>query len=113
MWYDPESKRYLIVDEPYDQRVEHKRTLREGWCQYLRYTMAQPQWPGMYAPDLGSRMVLFSGDEKGLPLGPVVTALNALLKPVVASARPGELKALEPMASRRPLIQPSTDHRPL
>lgn len=94
VWFDPSTRRYLIVDEPYTSNVDSHKETREKWCEFHDYSMARPLWPGMYAPDIGSRMHLFSSSEKGIPLGPIVDALNALPAPVTAKDWKGESELL-------------------
>ncbi len=40
--------------------------------------MVKPLWAGMYYPDGGSRLYLFSHKKKGIPLQPLVERLNTL-----------------------------------
>lgn len=93
VWFDPKTKAYLIVDEPYISTInaiaERGHAARQQWCEQHGYSMAMPDWPGMYNPDGGTRLFLFSSNAKGVPLGPVVAALNALPSPVVAGDWPG------------------------
>ncbi|EKQ62525.1 MULTISPECIES: hypothetical protein [Xanthomonas] len=100
VWFDPATKRYLIVDEPYGERADREQESRERWCAYHGYSMVRPSWPGMYAPDIGSRFYLFSSDEKGVPLGPIAAALNVLPPPVTATEWPGESKTFPKLESR-------------
>ncbi|MDO7931077.1 hypothetical protein Q6A26_19030 [Xanthomonas euvesicatoria pv. eucalypti] len=102
VWFDPATKRYLIVDEPYGERADREQENRDRWCAYHGYSMVRPSWPGMYAPDIGSRFYLFSSDEKGIPLGPIVAALNALPPPVIATEWSGESKTFPKLEKQQP-----------
>lgn len=95
-WYDPVSKRYLLVDEPYDAAVEKKVEERERWAQTHGFVITKPSWAGMHAPDLGSRLYLVSHETKGLPQSPVAAALAKLPKPVLANPWSGESAPISP-----------------
>ncbi len=90
VWYDRNTKRYVLADEPYEKAVEHQAEKRAMWAQRHGYAMVKPEWAGMYNPDGGSRLFLFSSAEKGIPLEPIVTALNKLPAPIVSCAWNGE-----------------------
>lgn len=90
------------MDEPYGSRVDREQESRERWCAYHGYSMVRPSWLGMYAPDIGSRFYLFSSDEKGIPLGPIVVALNALPPPVTATEWSGESKTFPKLEKQQP-----------
>lgn len=78
VWYHPETRRYLIANEPYDQSVADKINLQEQWCEEHDYHMIKPLWAGMYYPDGGSRLYLFSHKKKGIPLQQLAERLNTL-----------------------------------
>jgi hypothetical protein len=90
VWYDRETKRYLFVDEPYEMAVEGKVAERAAWSERHGFTIAKPSWPGMYNPDGGSRLYLIADAAKGVPLAPIVAALNRLPTPIVEAAWDGE-----------------------
>ncbi len=90
-WFDPKRNSHLIADEPYISRLgnrEHAERLE--WCNRHNYHMVMPEWPGMHAPAEGTRLFLFSSNSGGLPLQPVLEALNSLPAPVT----PSELKVV-------------------
>jgi hypothetical protein len=90
VWYDPETKRYLYVDEPYETAVELATKEREAWAIRHGFTIMKPTWPGMYFPDGGSRLFLIADSQKGIPLAPVVAALERLPAPIVEATWDGE-----------------------
>jgi hypothetical protein len=90
IWYNPETKRYLIADEPYESRIESKAADRAAWAQRRGFVMVKPSWPGMYNPRGGSRLYLFAHEEKGIPLEPIVAALDSLPSPIVEATWCGD-----------------------
>lgn len=78
VWYDRTSKRYLVADEPYDKAAESHADERAAWAKYHGYVILKPDWPGMYNPDGGTRLYLIADTQKGIPLEPIVAALNQL-----------------------------------
>ena len=90
VWYDPETKRYLYVDEPYMEAVERATKEREAWAIRHGFTIMKPSWPGMYFPDGGTRLYLIADSQKGIPLAPVVAALERLPAPIVEATWNGE-----------------------
>ncbi|MCX5563773.1 DUF5623 domain-containing protein [Alcaligenes phenolicus] len=90
VWFDPLTKRYLFVDEPYGPAVKNRQDERQAWATKYGYGIAMPEWAGMHAPDVGSRLFLISEISKGVPLEPLVSALNRLPEPVVESPWTGQ-----------------------
>lgn len=90
IWYDRDTKRYLFADEPYEAAAESVAAERTAWAQQHGYVMAKPTWAGMYNPDGGSRLYLVADVKKGIPLEPIVVALNRLPAPVVEATWDGE-----------------------
>lgn len=101
-WFDPVTRRYLLASEPYEGRVATKLEAQQRWCEKFNYTMMKPEWPGTYAPQLGSRMNLFTSATKGVPLDSVVAALNALPAPVVLEPWTGESVVSDIVSFRKP-----------
>ncbi|WP_241388424.1 DUF5623 domain-containing protein [Pseudomonas aeruginosa] len=97
IWYDRETKRYLFVDEPYENAVERKAQERLAWAKQHGFTIVKPKWAGMYAPDIGSRLYLVANEAKGIPLGPIETALNKLPAPITEDAWTGESAPMTPI----------------
>ncbi len=89
-WYDRETKRYLYADEPYEEAVKKSESDRAAWAQEHGFTIARPSWPGMYYPDGGSRLYLIADSEKGIPLAPIMEALNRLPAPITEETWNGE-----------------------
>lgn len=90
VWYDSKLKRHLFVDEPYEAAVKGLAEEREAWASRHGFVVAKPEWAGMYAPDLGSRLYLVADGVKGVPLGPITAALNSLPAPIIEEAWDGE-----------------------
>jgi hypothetical protein len=81
IWFEPSTRRPVIVDEPYGKASDAKAEERRRWCEAFGYRMVTPAWPGMYAPDLGSQIYLFSRADRGVSLEPLQEALNRLPEP--------------------------------
>lgn len=90
IWYDRETKRYLFVDEPYEKAAEGKAKERAAWAKQHGFAIVRPEWSGMYAPDVGSRLYLISDETRGVPLQPIAAALDELAAPIVEAAWDGE-----------------------
>lgn len=96
VWYNRETKRYLFVDEPYEKAVERKVQEREAWAKQHGFVIVKPEWAGMYAPDVGSRLYLVADEKKGIPLQPIAAALDMLPAPIVEDAWDGESASMTP-----------------
>lgn len=96
IWYDPESKRYLYADEPYENAAIKAEVERVAWAERHGFAIAKPSWPGMYYPNGGTRLYLISDEKKGIPLAPVVEALERLPAPFVEEDWRGESAPLLP-----------------
>lgn len=89
-WYDRKTKRYLLVDEPYEESAKSRDQERQKWAQHHGFLIVKPSWPGMYYPEGGSRLYLIADAERGIPLQPVVAALDRLPAPIVKEPWSGE-----------------------
>lgn len=90
IWFDPSSRRYLLVDEPYEDAVNRRVEEREAWARRHEYAIVKPTWPGMYYPEGGSRLYLIADAQKGVPLEPIKTALDLLPPSPLAEPWGGE-----------------------
>lgn len=96
IWYDRQTKRYLFADEPYESTVEGKKKERDTWAKEHGFTIVKPEWAGMYAPDVGSRLYLIADESKGISLQPIAAALDKLPSPIVEAAWDGESAPMMP-----------------
>ena len=96
-WYDPDSKRYLLTDEPYEAAALNHAGERTAWAERHGFAIATPAWGGMYNPDGGSRLYLVAHSQNGIPLQPLVAALEQLPEPMVEATWNGESAPLLPM----------------
>lgn len=96
IWYDRQTKRYLFADEPYESAVEGKEKERDTWAKEHGFTIVKPEWAGMYAPDVGSRLYLIADESKGISLQPIAAALDKLPSPIVEAAWDGESAPMMP-----------------
>jgi hypothetical protein len=90
VWYDRDSKRYVLADEPYEGAALSRAAERAAWAALHGFTIAQPSWRGMYNPGGGSRLYLVSDSERGVPLEPLVGALDRLPEPIAEESWNGE-----------------------
>ncbi len=96
IWYDRQTRRYLIADEPYERAVDWMAQERETWAKEHGFVIVKPEWAGMYAPDVGSGLYLIAHETKGIPLEPLAAALNKLPPPIVEAAWDGESAPMAP-----------------
>lgn len=91
VWFD-DQKRYLIADEPYEPAAQRSRVERDKWCLSNGYAELKASWPGMHNPEGedGTRLYLLSNKSNGVPLEPIVSALDKLPAPYLASRWKGE-----------------------
>ena len=96
VWYDRKTRRYLFADEPYEGAAEGRKPEREAWAKQHGFVIVKPEWAGMYAPNIGSRLYLIADKTKGIPLSPVAAALNMLPVPIDESTWNGESAPMKP-----------------
>lgn len=106
IWYDRETKRYLFVDEPYEEAIERRTQEREAWAKQHGFAIVKPGWAGMYAPDVGSRLYLIADETKGVPLQPVAAALEKLSSPIVEDTWEGVSAPMTPF-----FVSPGTNEK--
>ncbi|MGH8506912.1 MAG: hypothetical protein ACRETM_13290, partial [Stenotrophobium sp.] len=96
-WYDPINKRYLFVSEPYEAAAQSSASKRDTWARANGIEIARPSWPGMYNPDGGSQIYLFSQIGRGVPLDGIVASLNRLPAPIVETTWNGTSAEAKPI----------------
>lgn len=84
-WYDPASKAYVFVDEPYERAELSVSAERTAWAEAHQYSVFKPDWPGMYNPGGpgGSRLFLITPNKNASLLNTLVAALNRLPHPMI------------------------------
>ncbi len=95
-WFDPATKAYVFVDEPYDRAVEDIAPDRQAWADKHGWRIKRPMWKGMYNPDGGCELYLACDPAKGFDLGAATAALNALPPAFVEAAWDGQTAAMTP-----------------
>jgi len=100
-WFDPTTKAYVFVDEPYERAVEGIAPDRQAWADKHRWLITRPTWKGMYNPDGGCELYLACDPARGFDLDATTTALNALPPALVEAAWNGRTAAMTP-----PFISP-------
>lgn len=96
VWFDPATKAYVYVDEPYEGAVDHRVDERQAWSDKHGWAIARPQWKGMYNPDGGCELYLAADKTKGVDLAAAVAALNALPPPFVEADWDGRSEPMFP-----------------
>jgi hypothetical protein len=89
VWFDREN-RYLLTDEPREKVARATSSQRAEWARHHRFIIFKPSWPGMYKPDAGSRLYLIVDAREGVPLTPIVAALERSPAPNVAGSWGGK-----------------------
>lgn len=79
-WFDPATKAYVMVDEPYIESVKRLSQKRADWAKEHEFLVIQPSWQGMYNPSgpSGSCMFLVAHKNHGALLARAAKALAAL-----------------------------------
>lgn len=88
-WYDPVSKGYIYVDEPYPGRVKDVGDARSKWAEEHDFDVVKIDWAGMYYPGY-AELYLVSHRETGVPLAPIAAVLNDLPAPPTSATWTGE-----------------------
>jgi Domain of unknown function (DUF5623) len=118
-WYDPSSKTYIAVDEPYSAAVRDRQVERREWATCHNWDVVKSSWAGMYNPDGGCEMYLLSDRVKGYAVQSLEAALARIDEPIVADRcdivtlpggqrfkSPGEIEKIKarniPAAERKP-----------
>lgn len=81
VWFDPATRRYLFVDEPYERAIgEGEEQERGRWAISHLQVIAKPAWRGMYNPlqQSGSQIYFISHAFSGVPVTPLVAAVDRI-----------------------------------
>lgn len=98
VWFDPATRRYLFVDEPYERAIGEREELeRTRWAIGHLQIVAKPTWRGMYSPlqPSGSQIYFISHAFNGVPVAPLVAAVDRI-SPCTADDWTGESAAATP-----------------
>jgi hypothetical protein len=81
-WYHPATRSFVLSDEPYEADASMPNTVveRGEWCERHRMQTVKPIWAGMYNPDGGSRLYLFTRTS-AVDLAELARALDKLGQP--------------------------------
>lgn len=82
-WYDPVAKHHVGADEPYSGSALSKMAERDAWARKHNWSLARPEWAGMYYPEGGSELFLYADASKGYSLDGLLKALSNASSPVV------------------------------
>lgn len=106
-WFDPATKAYVFVDEPYIRAVEGIAPERLAWADKHGWRIVRPAWAGMYNPDGGCELYLAADKTKGFDLDAAISALNSLTQPFVEADWNGRSEAIMP-----PFVSPAATPAP-
>jgi hypothetical protein len=95
-WFDPATKAYVYVDEPYLRAVEGRQKEREAWADEHGWAIVRSDWLGMYNPDGGCELYLAADKAKGFDLVATAKTLNALPPPFVEADWDGRSAPMVP-----------------
>ncbi len=82
-WFDPATKRKIILDEPYAAAVADRQQERDAWAERNNWQIVKSAWGGIYFPDGGCELYLLADRKKGGDLESIEAVLSALGTPVV------------------------------
>ncbi|WP_244571557.1 DUF5623 domain-containing protein [Mesorhizobium carmichaelinearum] len=82
-WYDPVAKHHVGADEPYSGSVQSKIAERDAWARKHNWSLARPEWAGMYYPEGSSELYLYADASKGYSLDGLLQALSKASSPIV------------------------------
>lgn len=116
-WYDPATKAYVFVDEPYSRAVSDISPERLAWAEKHGWSIGLSRWAGMYNPEGGCELYLASDNAKGFDLKAALTALNALPPPMAEANWDGQSQTpfstfVSPAAEAKVLPNKSTKRGP-
>lgn len=103
-WFDPTTKVYVFVDEPYGRATDWISDERLAWADKHGWAIERPSWAGMYNPDGGCELYVAVDKAKGFDLAGPVAALNSLPPPFVEADWDGRSQAIFP-----PFVSPAAE----
>ena len=89
-WYDPATKVYVFVDEPYSGDEQGIPEDRLAWARKHGWEIVRTSWAGMYYPEGDCALYLAADNQKGFSLAASLAALDSLPPPIVEANWNGE-----------------------
>ncbi|WP_245464620.1 DUF5623 domain-containing protein [Mesorhizobium sp. M1E.F.Ca.ET.045.02.1.1] len=83
VWFDPVAKHHVGADEPYSGSALSKMAERDAWARQHNWSLAKPDWAGMYFPEGGSELFLYADASKGYSLEGLLKALSKACAAIV------------------------------
>ncbi len=90
VWYHPETKSYVITDEPYAGARRDKVERRTAWLEENNFDCIQSPWAGMHAPDIGTQLYIITSRKSKVQLSDLRDALANLPTPIVVDPWSGD-----------------------
>jgi len=80
LWFDPQHNQYIVTDEPYASRAEDPelQEKRAAWAQQWKMDLQSVNWVGIYYPDGGSRLFVYTDATRGYDLSRLIARIEAL-----------------------------------
>ncbi len=80
LWYDPQGEQYIVTDEPYASRADNQelQEKRRAWAQHWQMDLRAVNWDGIYYPDGGSRLFVYTDATTGYDLSRLIARIEAL-----------------------------------
>lgn len=95
-WFDPVSRAYVYVDEPYQRAVDDRADERQAWADRHGWIIARSAWAGMYNPDGGCELYMAADKAKGFDIAKAISALDSLPAPFFEKAWDGRSEPMFP-----------------
>lgn len=91
-WYHPETKTYILADEPYGPAVQSQSDVeaRTTWAVKHEFVLVKSRWQGMYHPAGNSELYLAAPKSKADLINEIIDALSSLPSPYVLEDWQGE-----------------------
>ena len=92
LWFDPEREQFIVTDEPYASRADNPelQEKRKAWAQHWQMDLRPVNWDGIYYPDGGSRLFVYTDATTGYDLSRLISCIEALPPAVRSDEWPGE-----------------------
>lgn len=95
-WYDPKTRTYVFVDEPYTGGEQDIPEDRLSWANNHGWEIVRTSWAGMYYPEGDCALYLAADKRTDHRLKAMLAALDSLVPPVVEAGWNGESTPVVP-----------------
>lgn len=88
-WYAPDTGAFYMSDEPYQDEAHLLDQKRSQWAQQHSYAVLQAKWPGMHAPEAGSRLYLIGSNSRLSDMQAMLASIDDLSDAICCDAWAG------------------------